>query len=258
MLLADALPPEFRLRVAAMSKNPHVQFCFVLSSILDCPKTARLPEVAQEALTEVLRLVAAEERRWYSWMQAFNRYPVRYPALHAPLGKALASADDAAMRTYVEAIGLSAGEATGRAQVAECLEAFRANAPLDLRQKLWKLAHERWKAWNFDADKPDRALFRIEWSELDYAIVGFAIECISELQREAMIAAVITKLSIEPDLWHASKVDMLSAWYRALSELQPYAHARHVVSAEGRWLATTRHYELDGVNEPYYRMMFRT
>lgn len=247
IVLANALPLETRLRVAAASRNPHVQFCFVLPSMLECPRRERLPQAAQHALTEVLRLVAADDLRWQSWMKAFNRYPVRYPAFHAPLGRALASLHEAALRTYVDAIELSVGQAAGRSQVDECLEAFRVNAQDNQRQKLWELAHQKWRAWDFEAGNADRALFHIGWSELDYAIVGFAIECMSALQREAMITEIVAKLSTVPNAWHASKADMFSSWYRALSELQSYAHARHVASAGGSWLATTEHYLPDGV-----------
>jgi len=256
MMLANALPLEVRLRVAAASRNPHVQFCFVLSSMFECPRTERLPQAAQLALTEILCLVGADDLRWQSWMKVFNRYPVRYPAFHAPLGRALANLDDAALRTYVNAIELSAGQAASRTLVAECLAAFRANSPLDQRQKLWGLAHQCWKDWNFEAGEADRSLFHVGWSELDYAIVGFTIECMSEPQREAMIAKTIAKLSAVPNEWHASKADMLSSWYRVLSELQPYVHARRVVSAQGDWLPTTGHYVPDRAKEPYYRMMF--
>lgn len=258
MMLANALPLETRLCVAAASRNPHVQFCFVLSSVLECPRRERLPQAAQHALTEVLRLVAADDLRWQSWMKAFNRYPVRYPAFHAPLGRALASLHEAALRTYVDAIELSVGQAAGRSQVAECLEAFRVNAQDNQRQKLWEFAHQQWKAWDFEAGNADRALFHIGWSELDYAIVGFAIECMTAPQREAMIAEIVAKLSTVPNAWHASKADMLSSWYRVLSELQPYAHAARAASAEENWLATTGHYLPDGVNNFYYGIIFGT
>lgn len=258
MLLAHVLPSEIRLRVAAMSHHPHVQFCFVLSSMLDCPKTARLPQAAQEALTEVLRLVAAEDRRWQSWMKAFNRYPVRYPALQAPLGRALVGVDAKALHTYVEAIELSAGQGAGRSQVAECLQAFRASASPRQRQKLWERAHQRWKAWNFEVGEDDRSIFQIGWSELDYAIVGFAIECLQESQRVEVMAEIVARLAVVPEQWHASKVDMLSVWYRALSELQPYAHA-HQVEMDGRdWLARNGQYSPDWIATPYYRMMYQS
>jgi hypothetical protein len=80
-------------------------------------------------------------------------------------------------------------------------------------------------------------LTRINWSQLDYAVVGFACEVMSEADREAAIVAIKNDLQNLELQWFASQSDINDAWNRLLSRFQPYAYAAQIALAEVDWLA---------------------
>ncbi len=96
-----------------------------------------------------------------------------------------------------------------RETVAECLSAFAATAARQRREALWTLAHERWSGWRFSEGDTGVPLVGIGSSELDYAIVGFAVECMSAAQRAEKKAAFIAELSELSDVWHGSVTDFM-------------------------------------------------
>jgi len=147
MILAQALSIEHRLRVAAASKSEHIRFCFVFASVFRLPKTTRLDETSATILSNLLVGVAVDADRWSKWMRAFNRYPVRHPALQVPLGRALARIENIQQQAYIHALELGTYPSECRDLVTECLTAFRDAAPPDVRRNLWEIGHQRWKAW---------------------------------------------------------------------------------------------------------------
>jgi hypothetical protein len=134
-------------------------------------------------LNKVLLQVATEMTRWQGWMQVFNAYPVRYPTLQRSLGQALASVPEPAIHAYVDSVvlhPLPAKPDPNRRTIADCLEAFRAAATTVRRHALWRLAHDRWSAWCFDQANPEAHLLAVNWSQLDYALAGYASECLDQ------------------------------------------------------------------------------
>lgn len=256
MILAQALPTEQRLRVAAASKSEHIRFCFVLVSLFRLPKTARLDDAFAPILSDLLVSVAVDADRWSEWMRAFNRYPVRHPALQAPLGRALARIDGAQQQAYIDAIDLGPYPSECRDLVTECLTAFRDAAPKDARQKLWGMGHRRWKAWYFGAKDKDSLATGIVWSYIDYAVMGYVLECLTVEQRVKEQNAIRERLGEIQHVWHASKMAMLSAWYRGLSELQPYVQAEHIQASDNTWVSTNHHFYPAGAQIPYYQLRF--
>jgi hypothetical protein len=237
--VARALPTARRLRLAVASDNPYIQFGCAYQTITPQYPAEQLTVDEQQLLEDLLLRVAKEPARWTAWMQMFNAYPTRYPPLQAPLGHALALVSDAAISAYVNTIilmAMPAGTDTGRRNVATCLRAFRGKAALDRRQSLWTIAQERWSSWNFDKANPDAYLFAVNISELDYALVAFARECLSDAGREAAMAAILQELQALDVRWHVSVSDIITAWNRLLSQFQPYAHASRVTATEEDWL----------------------
>jgi hypothetical protein len=178
-------------------------------------------------------------------MRVFNAYPVRYPALQMPLGQALAEVAEPAIDAYVNAIILSArptGPDPNRQAIAECMRSFRATATPDRRGLLWTLAHERWSAWRFDQADQETHLFEIHWSNLDYAVVAFACECMSDGDRTNILNTVLHQLQVLENRWHTSITDVVTAWNRLLSQFQPPAHASHAIISGDDWLTETRTY----------------
>lgn len=257
MNLAPALPTEQRLRVAAASKSEHIRFCFVLASVLRLPSTTRLDETSATMLSDLLVSVAADADRWCKWMRALNRYPVRLPALQVPLGRALARIESTQQQAYIDAIELGTYLTECRDLVTECLTAFREVAPPVVRCHVWEIGHQRWKAWHFGVEDEDSLATRIIWSYLDYAVMGYVLECLTENQRVAEQKSILERLGEIEHTWHASKIAMLSAWYRGHSELQPYLQAAEVVFARDKsWVSTKFQFYPTGAQAPYYKLMF--
>lgn len=159
------------------------------------------------------------------WQRSIAIRWLRYPTLQVPLGTALATIPESGLQPYVDSIRLSAIPSESRRSVAVCLRAFQSAAPLARRQQLWELAHERWLRWDFGLTDPNERLTRIGYSELDYALVGFAVECLGRIERADRDCCLREQLSSLTDQWHASHVHFLSESFRILSLRQPYAQA---------------------------------
>jgi hypothetical protein len=259
MQVAVALSNEEKLCLANASDNRHIQFICVLQTLSGHPKPTQLPHAEKQILTDLLLKVANEDTRWEAWMQVFNLHPLRYPALQAALGEALAVAPERAVKTYVNTIGLYAKPAKpdeSRRCVAECLREFRRAATPERRCALWTVAHERWLTWEFDRTIHDRYLFEISWSELDYAVVAFAVECMDEDARNKAKDAISSELRLVETAWNESLSHCVTQWNRQLSKFQPYAHACATIGAGGDWLTETQTYRPSELVTDYLKMMF--
>lgn len=140
-------------------------------------------------------------------MQIFNTYPVRFPILQPSLGEALAKAPSNAIEPYIKALHLyvkRAGSDPGRRCVADCLRAFRKHADRDRRKALWTAAHDRWLEWNFAEADPNQHVLWASSCDLDYALVGYAIECMDEAARVSVIQAIGKELQTLDRLWHGT------------------------------------------------------
>ncbi|MGO4683368.1 hypothetical protein [Hyphomicrobium sp. 2TAF46] len=251
-----ALGQQFRLRAASESANPHVQFCFTLLTLIDSPRDAVLPDADRKSLANLLVSVAGDTRRWTTWMRALNMYPVWLPILQPALGLALAEAPASALAPYVDSIELTNGAAHRREQVAECLRNFRAAADNAHARNLFALAHTRWQNWNFGGDASDALITGIARSELDYAVVGYVLECMSESQCAQEMHSLLAELGSLDNAWHVSKIAVLSEWNRILSRFQPYAHADLVRKSGGDWLARQQLYKPNAFASRYAVMRF--
>ena len=99
---------------------------------------------------------------------------------------------------------------------------------------------------------------RVGCCELDYAIVGYAVECMTVQQRDEKCAAVVAELSSIDELWHASETDFIQSVAGILSVLQPYVFARQI-GVNDDWLMAEGRYILpfDPQTEPYKAMLYR-
>lgn len=262
MQVAGALTVEQRLGLAIASDNPYIQFSCAQKTLSHWPKQSQLPLREQQFLTNLLLKVAKESARWKAWMEVFNSYPLRYPALQVALGNALAVAPESAVEAYVSSIRLHStrlhstpGES--RRHVAECLRAFRGAAKRERCSMLWTCAYQRWSAWRFDLDRPGKYLFDISRSELDYAVVAYATECMGDAGRGQALGAICNELSVLDNRWYASLQDCVTEWNRLLSQFQPYAHAMSAIAAGEDWLTESKIYRpFDESKEVYLKMMF--
>ena len=240
--LVGVLSPEERLRFAIDSDNPHVQFAALYRTIV-FDRPGGLSDAENELLTTLLLKLANDAASWAKWMKAF----LSYQPLQIALGRALAMAPETAIAGYIDSIRLFPwlfGHQASGTLAAECLREFNAGAPLERRQLLWSRAHERWLAWDFDRVNPNQHMTTICRSDLDYAIVAYARECLDGASRESVLAAIRAEAQTLEYRWYESVSDLRAAWYRLLSRFQPYAHGSYTSVHEGDWLPNSRLYFL--------------
>lgn len=246
--IASALSPDQRLGLAVTSSNPYIEFAGVYQTISNRHAAEQISPADEQILSQVLLKVAVDEPRWRAWMELFNTYPVRYPALQEPLGIALAEAPEAAIDAYVNSIFLTVNPIRpvmpnqNRQCIASCLRRFRASAAPDRRASLWSKAHNRWSIWNFDQVNPQTHLFNLSRSDLDYALVGFAAECMNDSDMEDVNKTIIADLRKLEDDWYVSSMDVISRFHRVLSKFQPYAHAATALISGEDWLTDAKIY----------------
>lgn len=259
MLVLSSLSVVDSLALAFASMNPYLRFGSILRLFQqERRRNESISPAEEKLLTQLLQSIAADTIRWQQWMNALNRYPMRYPQIQKSLGLALAQAPEAALESYVGAIQLTTMGMVGRGIVAECLRAFRSVASLDQRKMLWNLAHERWSQWRFGKGESAESLTRVGCCELDYAIVGYAVECLTVQQRNDKCSTLVAELLSIDDLWHASEVDFIQSVAGILSTFQPYGFARQV-GASDDWLPAEGRYVLpfDPQAEGYKAMFYR-
>ena len=245
------------LQLGATTENQFVQFAAartVLSSTRDSEGWTTSEE---ELLTELLLRVAGDTPRWSCWMQVFNFWPQHFPALQAPLGRALALAPGPAMEAYVAAPNLSTTDSGNRLVVANCLRSFRASAEPKRRKVLWRAAFVRWEKWRFGADDEHTPITDISNSELDFAVVGYAVECLDADERDEVLRGILAKLQAVDDDWYRSVTDCKAEWNRLLSRYQPFLHAGRVAQTGEDWLWEGKQYfPFNPATEPYIAMKF--
>jgi hypothetical protein len=242
MQLAMALRVDERFDLAIASDNPYIQFASVYVTFSGRWAVRSLtPDVVQR-LARLLIKVAADGHRWTGWLQVFNADPVRYPLLQEALGLALAGVSESARKAYIESIVLRPTQVDaaplGREGVGLCLRSFHHNATEVQRATLWTVAYERWKQWRFNDGDRNQHFSKINRSQLDYAVVGYASECVKDAELASEIASLTSQLVSIEDNWHVSISDMITEWNRLLSVFQPFAHAQSAKTyAESRILA---------------------
>jgi hypothetical protein len=253
-----ALTVRKGLGMAFASGNPYVQFGVILR-ILQHQRRHReqMPPGEEALLAQLLTHVASNDAQWQAWMRALNNYPIRFPQIQSALGTALAQGPESALAPYVDAINLTT-TGVGRQQVAECLRSFRKASSPERRQELWKRAHGRWLEWNFAFNDKTDNLVKIGNCELDYAIVGYAVECMNSQSRSQKCSELVATLSALPTAWHASELDFWRSVNRLLSCFQPYAYAQQA-SADDDWLLEGKQFlpfdpRLDRYNAMLYKV----
>lgn len=221
---------ESQFDIAASSRNGFVQLAAAINGFTAavCPDTLR--GAHEKNVTTLLVNVAKDADQWAAWMLIFNTYPQRYRSLQEPLGAALAQVTPACVSAYIDAIKLDttriSKEDPGGEAVAACLIAFARYASIDSRKHAWRFAHERWTRWNFGANEsPTTHLISVSGSALDYALTGYALELLEPADRSALIDELMRQMQELDGIWHETKSDLYTGWYRRLSKLQIYIQA---------------------------------
>lgn len=236
MSVVLSLTPPAALRLGAESTNHHVQFASTYRAVSPRVNREPLGDTSKAFLTKILETVSKDTPRWTSWMRVFNFIPSHFPELQVPLGCALANADNAALQAYIDAISLHGSGQQTRFIVADCLRTFRDKAEVKKRQTLWNFAYQRWTSWRFGLNEAGQNLIKIARCELDYALVGYTVECLDDAQRQHMLASFIRRLETVEDIWHSEITDGISEWNAVLSEMQPLCLAMNITDPEADWI----------------------
>ena len=237
-LVLGALPLVDALRVATSTDGGHARFA-ALERVAHRERR-RLNETEDRALRNLLLALSVNDG-WREWLQVFNKYPVRCPHIQLALGRALARCGSAALKTYVDSMSLGIAEDGGRIQVTQCLKVFRANADAGRRRMLWQAAFDRWATWNYGLDD-GTGLTKIARCELDYGVVGCLIEANNAESFENPDQRFDRELRHWDSLWHRSRADAQSAFFRLLSEYQIRAHAQHRAVGDVDWTLDSEDY----------------
>jgi hypothetical protein len=244
------------LALAVDCTSAHFEFAALRSAVY---RRGHPPPIVQ-ALDFLLIKMSADPGRWRDLMDIFNRYPVRYPRLQDALGRALASVPLQAREAYIAAIQLNdvAFDDAGRENVAACLRAFQAQANRNQREAMWRLAYDRWSAWDFGRSDANTHLLQIRASLLDYAIVGYAIECLGvNAAMQARVDILAKSLSLHQS-WYLSASAMMTDWNRSLSSFQPFGHAEHILAGNDEdWLCKARNYLPVDTQTDYLKLKYR-
>lgn len=254
-----SLPIDYGLWLAVSSENPWLQFAAVLSFLAERHDLGRqsIGDRERAALADLFLKVSHDQARWGEWMRGFNSFPFQFTEIQQSLGHALKSVPESALEAYVSSIILTAMGGPSRKVVAECLRTFRSAAPAERRKALWKVAHERWRNWSFGAGSNEGRLHQIGHSDLDYAVVGYAHECMDSSERRAVRNEIVSKLSTLPSCWHHTHSDFISETCRQLSHLQPYEYAEKMTVSDD-WLMVGRYFlPFDPKKDRYTALVFR-
>ena len=262
-LVAKSLSEENRIKLARITSSNRYRFAAMLSLAWRQNKFTKLDSETQKELSELLIDVSKDSDQWPRWMQAFNQYPIRFPALQSSLGRALADAPDHALESYVESISLYACQLNatqnsqtsnpdGRRCVRMGLSVFVKAAAADQRKKLWHLAYTRWQSWNFGLQSsPKQHLGGIVGCELDFAITAYEAECLTPKERKTQLASLIQEFRYIETRWHSSILDLRTERYKLKSKMQPLLAAE-----SSNWLFTQQIIPSEITQTPYTQRKF--
>jgi hypothetical protein len=119
------------------------------------------------------------------------------------------------------------------------------------------LTFARWSDWNFGERGGHSAPTEITLSNIDFAIVGYAVECLTLEEREMHIAGCLDMVERAEHMWHKSQPNFMHYIYRALSRSQPFLRARDCGTNRDNWLWTkSGNYFFGQLDGPYWRLRY--
>lgn len=257
MNAASAMSSEQKVIVAPLLSSSRARFGIVQSLAFDHPCNQKLSGAANEELSSLFRNIQSDSKEWRKWMKALNRYPVRSKMLQPAFGLSLVDSTSEAKSAYVDAIHFDTFHSDGRSSVTECLMSFKENANLCERKQLWHIAFQKWSDWSFGESNGDQSLASTALSPVDYGIIGYFIENLSEKEHEAAMKQAYSEMMRVSDTWHIDFMHFISAWNRLLSKWQIIQYAYQVRMGEKEWaLQFTARLPFDPNKDHYNAMTF--
>ena len=256
MQMITAISVGDAFRIATQAENNALQFAAVCRLFAVHDRVRALDAAQEDALVALLNQVATDAPRWAAWMRAFAAHPYQASQMQPAIGLCLAFSDEAALRAYVDAIYLQSSW-LGRDEVKACLGTFANCVSLERRQAAWRMAFARWSDWNFGEREGHSAPTETTLSNIDFAIVGYAVECLTPEEREKHIAGCLDMVKRAEQVWHKSHLNFMHYIYRALSHSQPVLRARDCGTDRDNWLwSKSGKYFFDQLDDPYWRLRY--
>jgi len=232
---AQAMKPEQIGKVAVHATSTRARFALIQSLAFNQPRNEPLQVATLEDLAKVFQEVQKDEAAWLKWMLALNRYPVRTQSMQPAFGRSLVGSSEKAKEAYIGAISLRTTPNECREAVTLCLSEFREKASCEERQEMWQLAFQRWEEWDFDGNSRNIPLTAIAVSDLDFALIGYGVECLSDQNLQAKLQCLAGELTAVQSNWYSDRIAFDAGWYRALSRWQIFAYAAEVRAGQQKW-----------------------
>ncbi|NQY07724.1 MAG: hypothetical protein HRT68_16395, partial [Flavobacteriaceae bacterium] len=172
------------------------------------------------------------------------------------LGKVLATnATNENISAYIKSIALNNHtDNESRKIIAECLFEFTKSASPNRRKNLWNAAYEYWTEWDLGGVSNDY-IFNVVFSNLDFAIIGYYKECISDDKRLEIKENLINNMQLLESRWHRSSSSATTYWYRNLSLYQVIEHADRSTENADTWLLLKSYYTPEKFHKNKYNEM---
>ena len=235
MWATAAMTPSQIANVALHSASKRTRFVLIQALLSGDLQDVPCGEDVMEILATVFRTTQGDPDEWTKWLRAFNRNPARTIWIQPALGASLGNSSDSIKSAYVYAINLYPTVGGSREAVSKCFEEFRKHALLDDRKSMWRVSYRRWDKWNFDKANGATSLFEIAFCDLDYAIIGYYVECLSDSELTVELDAINDALIACQDEWYKDHLSFKDAWYRLLSRYQIATYAYAVRNDEQPW-----------------------
>lgn len=262
MKIAHVLSTEQRLRLASETKSRHIQFCFIFHTVTRNYDSKKITHNDENTLSQLLINIATSPDEWNKWVKTYNKYPLRYPNIHRALGNALANTSYETAMTYINSIDLHPINAADHNEsitlINECLQCFCLHAPHEHRRAVLAYAHRRWRNWSFNTNAHASYLFEVSKSQLDYAVISYASECISKSDLENILTDIQRQMLEVELIWHKDESECVTEFNRLLSIYQPYAHAFIMSTNFANTSSDTKiYYPFNPSKSLYQSIMFR-
>ena len=246
--------------VATLCTSNRARFALIKSLVYNQPNNEPFKKDITDKLASIFRSIQTDHYEWEKWMQALNKYPVRTALLQPAFGKSLVNSTKEAKSAYLNAIELNTSDDECREAVSICFETFKQKAELFERQMMWQLSYMRWKAWNFDLTNKEKILTTSAVCSLDYAVIGYYVENLSEDELyQAQQSAAVTSSTFQ-NRWYKDHQTYNTAWLCALSKWQIIVYANRVRKGEKPWawpLSTYRFLPFDPKTNRYAGMSLK-
>lgn len=224
-----------RFQLALDTTNELFRFILLFSLERNNNKYHDLTDAEAECFARIFQKIGSNSDQLRHWLMIFNRYPVRFPIFAEGFGVYVAKyASEADIDLYSETIKVKAinsehGYHDTRQILGKTFQKIAEFAESDVRKLFWSKCYCKWLAWNFGQAEEHYHLSAVHFSNIDYALVGYFIECQEQGDREEVVQNILKDVdSIFTKNWYGSQSGITTEFYNLLSKLQPVCYAGEV------------------------------